>query len=678
LPSASSEITQLRGSEAVTIIKSYAFNFCILNLGLLNMTSQVQRQVYEVLETSDPDNFPSRLDDWGVSFLVILDVTALILDTSQDLSLPFDLLLDNIELVSLGCFTILYLLQLWSCTADPQYHHPLWGRLRYAVTPLVLIDLLAILPFYLIFLIPHPLLIEATDLFRLLRLLKLIRYSESLQTVLGAIASKKEELFMTFVAVFIVLIFASSVMYFAERYAQPEAFPSIPVAMWWGVVTLTTVGYGDVYPVTPLGKIFGATLAFTGIGLFALPAGIIASGFSGEIQKRTQHPHNIPLSMPTIPDQAISVSGLTTYLQALLQEDPQLQQVWVIGEVSSANYHRSGIFFTLTDTDGTAALKCVVWKGLQSQLVQAPTPGEQLVVLGSISLFAKRGEYQLTAYQCLPGGEGLQALRYKQFKSRLEAEGLFDPERKRPLPPYPQTIAVVTSPTAAAWGDIQRTLSQRAPGLTVLLSPATVQGETAPASITKAVERVSKDSRAEVLLLARGGGATEDLSCFNDEAVVRAIALCPIPVITGIGHQRDESLADLVADYSTHTPTAAAEAIVPDYRQLQLAHQQRKQSLLSAAQRRFEQEFERLESLKTKLQELPRGRQIERAFAQIQSLRQRLAALDPEAVIKRGYAVVRNQEGQLVKQAQTLTPGEELTIQLSQGTAKVKVTKIEK
>jgi exodeoxyribonuclease VII large subunit len=642
------------------------------------MPSQVQRQVYAIIETSNSDSFLSRLDDWGVSFLVILDVTALILDTSQGISLPFDLLLDNIELISLVCFTILYLLQLWSCTADPQYHHPVWGRLRYALTPLVLIDLLAILPFYLIFLIPHPLLVEATDLFRLLRLLKLIRYSESLQTILGAIASKKDELLMTVVGVFMVLVFASSVMYFAERYAQPEVFPSIPVAMWWGVVTLTTVGYGDVYPVTPLGKIFGAILAFTGIGLFALPAGIIASGFSGEIQKRTEHPHNIPISMPTIPDNAISVSGLTTYLQALLQEDSQLQQVWIIGEVSSANYHRSGIFFTLSDPDGTAALKCVVWKSLQSQLVQAPTPGEQLVVLGSISLFAKRGEYQLTAYQCLPGGEGLQALRYKQLKSRLEAEGLFDLARKRPLPSYPQTIAVVTSPTAAAWGDIQRTLSQRAPGLTVLFSPATVQGETAPASIAKAIERVSQDHRAEVLLLARGGGATEDLSCFNDEEVVRAIALCPIPVITGIGHQRDESLADLVADYSTHTPTAAAEAIVPDYRQLLLIHQQRKEFLLSTFQRRFEREFDRLEGLKAKLRELPQGRQLERAFAQTQSLRQQLAALDPEAVVKRGYAVIRNHEGKLVNQSQTLTKGEELTIQLSQGIVKVKVTEIEK
>jgi voltage-gated potassium channel len=148
--------------------------------------------------------------------------------------------------------------------------------------------LLAILPFYLLLLFPDVALVESTDLFRLLRLLKLIRYSEALQTILRVIKIKKDELIMTLVTVFILLIFASSVMFFAEREAQPEAFPSIPAAMWWGVVTLTTVGYGDIYPVTAIGKLFGAILAFIGIGLFALPAGIIASGFSTEVEKRKE------------------------------------------------------------------------------------------------------------------------------------------------------------------------------------------------------------------------------------------------------------------------------------------------------------------------------------------------------------------------------------------------------
>ena len=148
-------------------------------------------------------------------------------------------------------------------------------------------------------------------------------------------------------------------------------------------------------------------------------------------------------------------------------------------------------------------------------------------MLGQIRLYPKRGSYQLSVWQVLPAGAGLQALRYKQLKARLAAEGLFDIERKRSLPTYPQTLAVVTSPQAAAWGDIQRTLLQRNPSVKVLLSPATVQGEQAPASIAKAIERVAQDDRADVVVLARGGGATEDLACFDDERVVMAIATSP-------------------------------------------------------------------------------------------------------------------------------------------------------
>jgi YD repeat-containing protein len=165
--------------------------------------------------------------------------------------------------------------------------------------------------------------------------------------------------------------------------------------------------------------------------------------------------------------------------------------------------------------------------------------------------------------QVLPMGEGLQALKLQKLKQRLSAEGLFDRERKRSLPTQPQIIAVVSSPTAAAWGDIRRTLLSRYPGVLVLLSPATVQGETAPQSIERAIDRVVIDGRAEVLILARGGGAVEDLSCFNSEIVVRAISECSIPVVTGIGHERDESLADLVADVRMATPTAAAAIVVP-------------------------------------------------------------------------------------------------------------------
>ncbi len=210
----------------------------------------------------------------------------------------------------------------------------------------------------------------------------------------------------------------------------------------------------------------------------------------------------------------------------------------------------------------------------------------------------------------LPAGEGLQALRYRQLKARLAAEGLFDVERKRPLPTYPQTLAVVTSTQAAAWGDIQRTLAQRSPGMKVLLSPATVQGPQAPASIAKAIARVAADGRADVLLLARGGGAVEDLACFDDERVVMAIATSPIPVITGIGHQRDESLADLVADTCAHTPTAAAEQVVPSLDELYQEQVNYLQRLGQVVAGRLQTAQEQVRSLESRLQRQRVDRQL--------------------------------------------------------------------
>ncbi|MBD2102930.1 exodeoxyribonuclease VII large subunit [Leptolyngbya sp. FACHB-261] len=372
-------------------------------------------------------------------------------------------------------------------------------------------------------------------------------------------------------------------------------------------------------------------------------------------------------------DGMISVGGLSSYIQALLEEDALLSQLWIIGEVSSAAPHRNGhVFFTLQDPDTGAAINGVVWARQVSKLAVLPTRGQRVIVLGRVQTYPQKGQYQLTAFQVLPGGEGLQALQAKQLRERLAAEGLFDVERKRPLPAHPQIIAVVSSPQAAAWGDIQRTLKARYPGLKVLFSPAIVQGEQAPASIAQAIARVGQDGRAEVLLLARGGGAAEDLFCFNDERVVRAIAESPIPVLTGIGHQRDETLADLVADAYAHTPTAAAEQIVPALSDLEAAHRLRKAALQTLLQRRLEQEQVRLSRLRQPLQRALIWR-YQRAEQQQQTLRARLVALDPQAVLQRGYAVVRQASGTICKQANAVQPGELLTLQLAEGNLQVKV-----
>ncbi|UNU24467.1 ion transporter [Microcoleus vaginatus] len=252
------------------------------------MRKKIKTIIYEILETSDSSNLYSLADDVVITGLILINVAAFIASTSPTLSPEYTSLLANIEIVSSFVFTIEYILRLWVSTADRRYSHPLWGRLRYALTPLSLIDLVAILPFYFLLLFPSLDFVNLIRVLRLLRLLKMSRYSESVRTMGAVLYSKKEELIATAFAVFILLIFASSIMYFVEYEAHPEAFGSIPDAMWWGVVTLTTVGYGDIYPITPLGKLLGAMLAFLGIGIFALPAGIIAGGFSEELQKRKQ------------------------------------------------------------------------------------------------------------------------------------------------------------------------------------------------------------------------------------------------------------------------------------------------------------------------------------------------------------------------------------------------------
>ncbi|MBD1919209.1 MULTISPECIES: exodeoxyribonuclease VII large subunit [Cyanophyceae] len=406
---------------------------------------------------------------------------------------------------------------------------------------------------------------------------------------------------------------------------------------------------------------------------------------------------NPELTMAMAPA-ALSVGGLVDYIKAVLEDDPTLRQVWVVGEVSSANPHAKGLFFTLTDPDTGAAINAVAWRSQQARLTTLPAVGEQVIALGTVKVYPQRSSYQLTVWQVLPSGDGLKALRYRQLRQRLAAEGLFDPEFKRPLPALPQTIAVVSSPQAAAWGDIQRSLRHHHPGLHVLFSPATVQGDNAPASIVAAIDRVASDGRAEVLILARGGGASEDLECFDDERVVRAIANCPIPVVTGIGHQRDESLADLAADLCAHTPTAAAIAAVPALADLIEAHHQRvallktltAEHLLNAQSdvhrlgqrllrtrldQRVQQQIIHLKQLKRRLVQ---GVQVEmrQASDRTAALRSHLMTLDPDTVVKRGYALVRDEANQLVTQTSSVTPGQSLQVQLAQGYLTVQVTQI--
>jgi voltage-gated potassium channel len=248
-----------------------------------------KNRIYEILEVASEDDAVSRAFDVFIIALIFFNVLAVILETVESLAARYAQFFATFEIISVAVFTVEYILRLWVCTAAGKEIHPLIGRLRFIANPMSLIDLAAILPFYLPVMIPlDPRFLRALRLFRLFRLFKMGRYSESLQTLGNVLKSKKEEIIVTFFVISLLLVFASSVIYYVEHDAQPEAFSSIPAAMWWGVATLTTVGYGDVYPITPIGKFLGAVIALLGIGMFALPAGILASGFAEELQKKRQ------------------------------------------------------------------------------------------------------------------------------------------------------------------------------------------------------------------------------------------------------------------------------------------------------------------------------------------------------------------------------------------------------
>lgn len=256
------------------------------------MLKRLKEKVYDVLIDVEVDK---RADRIVASFLLVLIVAnglAVMLETVKELETNYSRYFYGFELGSVAVFTVEYLLRLWAITINPLYKRPIAGRIRYAATPMALIDLLAILPFYLPVALTVDLrILRLLRLFRIFRLFKMTRYVESMRTFHNVFKAKKTELTLTLMLIFLLLVFASSAMYAAESEAQPEKFSSIPETLWWGVITLTTIGYGDIYPITPIGKMIGGIIAFLGIGLFALPAGILASGFSEELQKRRDRDH---------------------------------------------------------------------------------------------------------------------------------------------------------------------------------------------------------------------------------------------------------------------------------------------------------------------------------------------------------------------------------------------------
>jgi voltage-gated potassium channel len=250
-----------------------------------------KQKLYDLTEMTYDANSKKEIYDFFDIFiicLIILNVIAVILETEKELHDAYRFYFYVFDRFSLYVFSLEYITRLWVCTVDPKYSHPLWGRLKFAITPLLLVDLIAILPFYLPMIFPDLRFIRSIRLFRLFRAFKFARYSKTLQTFANVIKAKKMELITAMTMVFFLLILSSSVMYYVEHEAQPKAFSSILSSMWWGIATLTTVGYGDMYPITPLGKFIGSIIALLGIGMVALPAGILASGFSNEIMEQKE------------------------------------------------------------------------------------------------------------------------------------------------------------------------------------------------------------------------------------------------------------------------------------------------------------------------------------------------------------------------------------------------------
>lgn len=297
------------------------------------------------------------------------------------------------------------------------------------------------------------------------------------------------------------------------------------------------------------------------------------------------------------PNRAISVKELTKYIKARLENDHRLGDIWVKGEISNFTRHSSGhMYFTLKDAD--SRVKAIMFASYNQRLPFLPKDGAKVLARGSISVYERDGQYQMYITQMQPDGIGSLYLAYEQLKRRLAEEGLFDPSIKKPIPRFPRTIGVATSPTGAAVRDIITTLSRRYPAAGVQLYPVLVQGTQAAASIVRAIEAFNAAKEVDVLIVGRGGGSLEELWAFNEEPVARAIFASEIPVISAVGHETDFTIADFAADLRAATPTAAAELAVPHHLELkqQLAYET--QRLYRGLMRQLQESRERLERAK--------------------------------------------------------------------------------
>lgn len=394
------------------------------------------------------------------------------------------------------------------------------------------------------------------------------------------------------------------------------------------------------------------------------------------------------------PSRILSVSELNRLARDTLERSFPL--FWVSGEICNLTRAASGHwYFSLKDEK--AQVRCVMFRSRNSYLDWQPREGDKVEARALVTLYEARGEFQLTIEFLQRAGLGALFEAFERLKAKLEAEGLFDAGRKKPVPTYPRQIGIVTSPDAAALRDVLTTLRRRMPAAPVVLYPTPVQGKGAATQIAKAINQASSRAECDVLIICRGGGSIEDLCQFNEEIVARAIAACRLPTVSGIGHETDSTIADFVADLRAATPTAAAELATPDHaimlRRLQQLQQQMSRRLghilgrhmqhldylarrLLSPSQKIAHQLNHLAHLRLRLQAAAAS-QLQMRQRQLAHLQQNLEHLNPKEVLNRGYALVHTADGQLVLSSNSLSEDQILRLTLADGEASAAVTRIE-
>lgn len=394
----------------------------------------------------------------------------------------------------------------------------------------------------------------------------------------------------------------------------------------------------------------------------------------------------------------ITVTQLNRYVKSLLEGDPRLAAVYISGEISNfTNHYKSGHLYMSLKDEG-AVVKAVMFRGNASRLRFVPENGMKVIVRARVSLYDKDGAYQIYIEEMQPDGVGALQVAFEQLKKKLAAEGLFDEERKRPLPRYPARVGVITSPTGAAVRDILNVLGRRFPLAEVVFVPVLVQGDGAPPQLVEALRRLNDAAAADVIIIGRGGGSIEELWAFNDERVARAVAASAIPVISAVGHETDFTICDFAADLRAPTPSAAAELAVPDQQDLLKALARWHSMLRRDAEHAVERESKRLDALKgrrclstplflveeqgmrldylTKSLAAAGEKTVGTADRRLSALSAKLDALSPLKVLSRGYAMALHGEHPLTSVTQTAV-GDDVTLRLADGALTCRVDRIE-